>query len=361
VRKLREPQFPLLVQVLSVRCHARNDNATWFVEARRQGGLTHVTGCEWQMPAERGTKIARLKRRRIPPMNIGAGGVMQDRGNDDRNWHTAQPQRGPHGAEQAGQGGSAAGGKVGDERGGRWAAERPGPGPAGERGYRGDLPPDTPPGSVPGGSYGAGGGYQQGGYSTGNFGPDVEGGLRQGDTGRGPGSRDTGSAGGQGRNRDEWRSDYGGYGISGAAPASERGWGGGGPAWQPRGGQAFGRGESPYEQGGRQPGAEQGDEYGEAREIGRGMDAWAVPGPQTGRGPQGYRRSEASIRDDVCERLTRHGHVDARSISVSVENGEVILEGDVDSRAAKRMAEDAAESVSGVRDVHNRLRVRHRD
>ncbi|HEX2168214.1 MAG TPA: BON domain-containing protein [Longimicrobiales bacterium] len=84
---------------------------------------------------------------------------------------------------------------------------------------------------------------------------------------------------------------------------------------------------------------------------------WTVPGPHSGRGPQGYRRSEAAIRDDVCERLTRHGRVDAGRIQVQVEQGEVTLEGLVDSRIAKRTAEEVAESVSGVRDVHNRLRI----
>jgi osmotically-inducible protein OsmY len=46
---------------------------------------------------------------------------------------------------------------------------------------------------------------------------------------------------------------------------------------------------------------------------------------------------------------------------VQVENGEVILEGTVDSRPSKRMAEETAETVSGVHDVHNRLRIEERD
>jgi hypothetical protein len=60
----------------------------------------------------------------------------------------------------------------------------------------------------------------------------------------------------------------------------------------------------------------------------------------------------------VCERLTQHGQIDASNIEIDVENGEVILRGSVDQRHAKRMAEDAAESVSGVRDVRNELRVK---
>jgi hypothetical protein len=41
-----------------------------------------------------------------------------------------------------------------------------------------------------------------------------------------------------------------------------------------------------------------------------------------------------------------------------VKNSVVTLEGTVDSRKAKRMAEDALEHISGVKDVLNHLRVR---
>ena len=44
-------------------------------------------------------------------------------------------------------------------------------------------------------------------------------------------------------------------------------------------------------------------------------------------------------------------------IDVQVKNGEVTLTGTVDDRQAKRIAEDIAESVSGVHDVHNQIRV----
>jgi len=49
--------------------------------------------------------------------------------------------------------------------------------------------------------------------------------------------------------------------------------------------------------------------------------------------------------------------VDASNIEVTVSNGEVTLTGTVDSRAAKRRAEDRAESVSGVCNVQNNLRI----
>jgi osmotically-inducible protein OsmY len=80
-------------------------------------------------------------------------------------------------------------------------------------------------------------------------------------------------------------------------------------------------------------------------------------GMYTGRGPRGYRRSDERIREDVNERLTDDWRVDASDIEVSVDNGLVTLAGRVGSRAQKRRAEDVAESVSGVTDVSNQLRV----
>jgi hypothetical protein len=86
-------------------------------------------------------------------------------------------------------------------------------------------------------------------------------------------------------------------------------------------------------------------------------EVWLIPGPHSGRGPRNHQRSNERIKEDVCERLTYHGQLDASNIEVDVENGEVILKGIVDSRRSKRMAEDIAESVSGVRDIHNQLRI----
>lgn len=80
-------------------------------------------------------------------------------------------------------------------------------------------------------------------------------------------------------------------------------------------------------------------------------------GQHAGKGPKGYQRSDERIREDVCDRLARHPHIDASEIEVKVSNGEVTLSGAVDERNAKRMSEDLAESVDGVREVHNQLRV----
>ncbi len=77
-----------------------------------------------------------------------------------------------------------------------------------------------------------------------------------------------------------------------------------------------------------------------------------------GNGPQGYRRSDERILEDVCDRLTEDRYVDGREITVTVEEGEVTLSGTVPQKGAKRRAEDCADHVSGVSHVQNNLRVR---
>jgi osmotically-inducible protein OsmY len=77
-----------------------------------------------------------------------------------------------------------------------------------------------------------------------------------------------------------------------------------------------------------------------------------------GRGPRGYQRSDERISDDIHDRLTADRHLDAREIQISITDAEVTLTGMVDSRAARRRAEDIAENVSGVRYVLNNIRVR---
>jgi hypothetical protein len=89
-------------------------------------------------------------------------------------------------------------------------------------------------------------------------------------------------------------------------------------------------------------------------------DAMRQAGPFCGRGPRNYKRSDSRIEEDVNERLTEHGMLDATDIEVQVENGEVTLRGHVDHRQAKRLAEDIAESVLGVTEVHNLIKVRPR-
>ena len=118
-------------------------------------------------------------------------------------------------------------------------------------------------------------------------------------------------------------------------------------------------------------GQEYGSEFGGSRSgsFGGGQGMGGYGGQQTfgesqrgqhwGRGPKNYRRADERIEEDVNEELTRHGAIDASDIEVKVKDGEVTLTGHVDSRRAKRLAEDIVEGLSGVREVNNQLRVRH--
>ena len=80
-------------------------------------------------------------------------------------------------------------------------------------------------------------------------------------------------------------------------------------------------------------------------------------GPYVGRGPRGYQRSDERIREDVCERMSECGELDASDIEVRVSNGEVTLQGTVRDRRDRRLAEDIVDDVAGVREIHNEVRV----
>jgi hypothetical protein len=92
----------------------------------------------------------------------------------------------------------------------------------------------------------------------------------------------------------------------------------------------------------------------------QGMDRDTRSGPYIGKGPRNYVRSDERIYEEVCERMTRHGELDASNIEVQVQSGEVTLTGDVPDRRTKRLAEDLSDSVPGVQDIHNRLQIRER-
>lgn len=77
---------------------------------------------------------------------------------------------------------------------------------------------------------------------------------------------------------------------------------------------------------------------------------------KTGLGPKNYTRTDGRIREDVCEKLTQDPDIDASEVEVQVQDGQVILTGIVDSRDARWLAEDIVESVSGVKNVVNKLK-----
>ena len=104
-----------------------------------------------------------------------------------------------------------------------------------------------------------------------------------------------------------------------------------------------------------------GQERGQESQGGWQQSRGGTQGSFAGRGPQGYKRSDERITEDINEMLTQDPHLDATNISVEVQNGEVTLKGTVPDREAKRRAEDLAESSSGVKDVQNQIRVKRED
>jgi len=72
----------------------------------------------------------------------------------------------------------------------------------------------------------------------------------------------------------------------------------------------------------------------------------------------------ANLKDMKTEKmheLADDDYVDASNINVQIQNDEVVLSGTVNSREEKRRAEDVVESISGVRNVENRIRVGRND
>jgi hypothetical protein len=75
------------------------------------------------------------------------------------------------------------------------------------------------------------------------------------------------------------------------------------------------------------------------------------------RSPQGRRRSDEALAQDIHEILTEDPELDATDIEVEVVGGAVTLSGIVYSSDAKLLAEELVETLPGVREVHNRLRI----
>jgi len=77
-----------------------------------------------------------------------------------------------------------------------------------------------------------------------------------------------------------------------------------------------------------------------------------------GVGPRNYVRPDDRIREEVCDLLTDASDIDASDIEVEVHRGQVTLTGTVRDHDTKYSAEEIAWWASGVKDVHNRLRVK---
>lgn len=66
--------------------------------------------------------------------------------------------------------------------------------------------------------------------------------------------------------------------------------------------------------------------------AGREREGW-------GRGPRSYRRAHDRIKEDLCERLTQHGQLDAGNIEIDLRDGEVTLRGAADRVICASMPE----------------------
>lgn len=139
------------------------------------------------------------------------------------------------------------------------------------------------------------------------------------------------------------------------------------------GGQSYGStGYGPYGQSGDSSGQwGYGYGYGDERHdegamahLGHRIGSFVknvFSGKKPFRGPKGYTRSDERIREDVCDALANLGEADPSEVEVAVAQGEVTLTGTVPHRHWKHMMEDAAESVPGVKDVTNNIRVKARE
>jgi osmotically-inducible protein OsmY len=175
----------------------------------------------------------------------------------------------------------------------------------------------------------------------------------------------TGSEYGRGaRRREGYRGEYErgtGYGRGGSRGEYDRGFtersGGSSDPYRRTFGTYGERGHAGSREYGRMSDYETGESSSMPYTYRAYSETWYIPGPYTGLGPSGWRRSDERINEEINERLAQHGQIDATNMIVSVTSGEVILSGSVNSRLEKRLAEDVAESCSGVREVQNNLRV----
>jgi osmotically-inducible protein OsmY len=77
-----------------------------------------------------------------------------------------------------------------------------------------------------------------------------------------------------------------------------------------------------------------------------------------GRGPQGFRRTDETLKEDVSEALYRCTDVDASEILIEVSLGKVTMKGFVEDVVQKDAAVKAIENLAGIEEVYNEIRVR---
>lgn len=85
---------------------------------------------------------------------------------------------------------------------------------------------------------------------------------------------------------------------------------------------------------------------------------WPRPSAAAKRGPKNFKRSDERLKDDIAERLMYRDDIDSSDVSLEVKDGKVTLEGTVPERWMRYAIDDIAESVLGVQEVENKIRVR---
>lgn len=89
-----------------------------------------------------------------------------------------------------------------------------------------------------------------------------------------------------------------------------------------------------------------------------GMSGSGTMSSRRKNGPKNYTRSDERIREDINDRLMQIDEIDVSDIEVSVSSGEVTLSGTVGSRHCRYALEEVADSVPGVKDVTNNIRIK---
>lgn len=148
----------------------------------------------------------------------------------------------------------------------------------------------------------------------------------------------------------EWGRSYAGYEGRGGA-----GYGGG---YGSNYGSTFG---GPAQRSGQGFGSEYGSGYGTSG-YGGTRTEWG--GGETAerrrQGPKGFQRSDDRLREQVVERLMETD-IELRDVECNVKDGVVTLTGTVGSRRCRHEIENIADSVWGVKEVNNNVRVARDD
>jgi hypothetical protein len=120
--------------------------------------------------------------------------------------------------------------------------------------------------------------------------------------------------------------------------------------------------ESPQDR--RPQGGGAGPEYGRGADdrswIDRCADDECLGRRHRGRGPKDWSRDDQRLYEEICERLLQDRLIDARGITVEVEDGVVVLRGEARAAADPLLVQRLVLDTAGVKGLEIDLRVRPR-